>query len=143
MALEGSRRRRIAVVCDSSVPLDAARSHGLLLPDAVVSLPILIEGERLDGRLSQAELGAQVAMAQASRLRVSTSRPTPEAFSTAFRDLEAQGYAGIVVVVISGRISEQHDVLTWTLACSWSGPTAPGLRILTPSGFSTSWMSWI
>lgn len=105
MALEGSRRRRIAVVCDSSVPLDAARSHGLLLPDAVVSLPILIEGERLDGRLSQAELGAQVAMAQASRLRVSTSRPTPEAFSTAFRDLEAQGYAGIVVVVISGRIS--------------------------------------
>ena len=75
----------------------------------MVSLPILVEDERLDDRMDSEALAAQIATAQAARLRVSTSRPSLGAFADVFEGCRARGFEAVVIVTLSGALSGTAD----------------------------------
>jgi DegV family protein with EDD domain len=126
---------RVGVVADSTVSAESAALHGLLSADRTVSLPILIEGERLDDRLPLDALTSQVAMAQASRLAVATSRPSVSSFRAAYEDLAAEGCTAIVVVVISAQLSGTHES---ALAAAHDAPVPVTVLDARASGWAMS-----
>lgn len=92
-------------MADASAAAPAAARHGLKTADAVIALPILVEEERLDDRMDPEALAAQIATAQAARLRVTTSRPSRRAFAEAFQQCRARGFEAVVTVTLSGALS--------------------------------------
>lgn len=97
---------RVAVVTDStaSVAPDQAAAAGI----EIVALQVVLDG------VSSAEGGPgatapDVAAALRAGRVVTTSRPTPEAFASAYRDLAARGASAAVSVHLSRRISGTYD----------------------------------
>jgi len=96
----------VAVVTDSTayLPVDLADAHAI----TVVPLVVVINGV-------EAREGVDVtpaAVAQALRERrgeVTTSRPSPEEFATAYRHLLSAGADGVVSVHLSGKLSGTHE----------------------------------
>jgi len=96
---------RVAVVTDSTaaLPASALDKHDV----TVVPLQVV-----LGGRVGAegVEVGpADVAAALAQRTPVSTSRPSPQAFATAYADLVSSGASAIVSVHISAGLSGTVD----------------------------------
>ena len=90
----------VAVVTDSTSslsPEQAARAGITVIPLQVV----LDDASRVEGEVAATE----VARALTGGQRLSTSRPTPDAFATTYAALAAEGYAAVVSVHLSSRIS--------------------------------------
>lgn len=90
----------MAVVTDSTASLDpqVAMRAGV----SVISLQVVVDGT------SRPELEvppAEVARALRSGRRVTTSRPSPEAFGTLYADLAAAGCTAVVAVHLSAKMS--------------------------------------
>ncbi len=107
------RRGRIAVVTDSScsLPTDAEgqiRMGQLGANITSVPIPVMIETAQHDAQIyagASSELDRDLALAVAQGTPVRTSRPSPGRLAEAYRILADQGYAGIVSVHLSGRLS--------------------------------------
>jgi DegV family protein with EDD domain len=93
----------VAVVTDSTadLPAEACAAYGI----TVVPLTVVVNGvERLDAT------SADVAEALAARRgTVSTSRPTPESFASAYRQLLDDGADSVVSVHLSAALSGTYD----------------------------------
>jgi DegV family protein with EDD domain len=93
---------RVAVVTDNSagIPLDLAVELGI----EVVPVDVIVGGETLP-------LGASMDIAQLmlEGKKVTTSRPTPEAFDQVFQALAARGYDQILVTTLSAKLSGTFD----------------------------------
>ncbi len=93
---------RVAVVTDSSagIPLDLAVELGI----EVVPVDVIVGGETLP-------LGASMDIAQLmlEGKKVTTSRPTPEAFDQVFQALAVRGYDQILVTTLSAKLSGTFD----------------------------------
>jgi DegV family protein with EDD domain len=96
----------VAVVTDSTAYLPAELNGTYDL--TVVPLTVVINGaEGLEGLQIQP---AEVARAlNARRSAVSTSRPSPSQFATAYRDLLAAGADGVVSVHLSAKLSGTYE----------------------------------
>jgi DegV family protein with EDD domain len=107
----------VAVVTDSTAYLPAELSGTYDL--TVVPLTVVINGhEGLEGLEIKP---TQVAQALGGRrFAVSTSRPAPEQFVTAYRELLAAGADGIVSIHLSSRLSGTFDAAV--LAAAEIGP---------------------
>lgn len=107
------RRGRIAVVTDSScsLPTDAEgriRMGQVSANITSVPIPVMIETAHHDARIyagASAELDRDLALAVAQGTPVRTSRPSPGRLSEVYHRLAGQGYAGIVSVHLSGKLS--------------------------------------
>ena len=102
---------------------DSAAGITTLLPGPVpglqvVRLPVLIDGREItcgsgglepaaaaDSLADENEVLEKVAVAAAEGRRLSTSRPGPEAFAQAYRELACQGCEHVVAVHLSGQLS--------------------------------------
>ena len=93
---------RVAVVTDNSagVPLDLAVELGI----EVVPVDVIVGGETLP-------LGESMDIAQLmlEGKKVTTSRPTPEAFDQVFQALTVRGYDQILVTTLSAKLSGTFD----------------------------------
>ena len=93
---------RVAVVTDNSagVPLDLAVELGI----EVVPVDVIVGGETLP-------LGESMDIAQLmlEGKKVTTSRPTPEAFDQVFQALAVRGYDQILVTTLSAKLSGTFD----------------------------------
>ncbi|MCH9738099.1 MAG: DegV family protein [Actinomycetia bacterium] len=93
---------RVAVVTDSSagIPLDLAVELGI----EVVPVDVIVGGETLP-------LGESMDIAQLmlEGKKVTTSRPTPEAFDQVFQALAVRGYDQILVTTLSAKLSGTFD----------------------------------
>jgi DegV family protein with EDD domain len=92
----------VAVVTDSTASLDP--EEAVKAGVAVIPLQVVIDD------ISRAEAPGAVTPAIVARAlregkRVTTSRPTPEAFGTAYAELARAGYSGVVSVHLSRAIS--------------------------------------
>ena len=93
---------RVAVVTDNSagIPLDLAVELGI----EVVPVDVIVGGETLP-------LGESMDIAQLmlEGKKVTTSRPTPEAFDQVFQALAVRGYDQILVTTLSAKLSGTFD----------------------------------
>lgn len=90
----------VAVVTDSTSSLSSEQAERAGI--RVIPLQVVVDDvSRAEGEISP----AHVAAALRSGRRVSTSRPTPEAFATTFAELAAAGHSAVVAVHLSGGIS--------------------------------------
>ena len=93
---------RVAVVTDNSagIPLDLAVELGI----EVVPVDVIVGGETLP-------LGESMDIAQLmlEGKKVTTSRPTPEAFDQVFQALTVRGYDQILVTTLSAKLSGTFD----------------------------------
>jgi DegV family protein with EDD domain len=103
----------VAVVTDSTAYLPAELSGTYDL--TVVPLTVVINGrEGLEGQQIQpAEVAAALS---ARRAEVSTSRPAPSQFVSAYRRLLDAGAEGIVSVHLSAKLSGTHEAATLAAA---------------------------
>jgi DegV family protein with EDD domain len=92
---------RVAVVTDSTayLPAGVAEKYDV----TVVPLQVVLAGRV--GAEGRDVLPADVAAALAARQSVSTSRPSPQDFTTAYADAAATGATAIVSVHLSGALS--------------------------------------
>lgn len=99
-------RMPVAVVTDSTayLPAELGGTYDL----TVVPLTVVVNGaEGLEGvEITPAEVARALS---ARRVEVSTSRPSPEQFGTAYRDLLDAGADGVVSVHLSARLSGTYD----------------------------------
>ena len=96
----------LRVVTDSTAYLPAAVAEAAEL--RVVPLTVTVSGR--DGREGLDVSSADVARAlRERRVAVTTSRPAPAEFATAYRELFAAGATGIVSVHLSSRLSGTYD----------------------------------
>lgn len=97
-------RPRIAVVTDSA----AALPDEWIGPSIrSVAMPVMI-GDRIFHE-GEPDLATSLAVALAEGRTVKTSRPSPGAFESVYRDLEDAGYTGIVSLHLSGSLSGTVD----------------------------------
>jgi fatty acid kinase fatty acid binding subunit len=90
----------VAVVTDSTSSLSSEQAERAGI--RVIPLQVVVDDvSRAEGEISPAD----VAAALRSGRRVSTSRPTPEAFATTFAELAAAGHPAVVAVHLSSGIS--------------------------------------
>jgi len=93
---------RVAVVTDNSagIPLDLAVELGI----EVVPVDVIVGGETLP-------LGESMDITQLmlEGKKVTTSRPTPEAFDQVFQALAVRGYDQILVTTLSAKLSGTFD----------------------------------
>jgi DegV family protein with EDD domain len=96
----------VAVVTDSTayLPAELGGTYDL----TVVPLTVVVNGaEGLEGiEITPAEVARAL---NARRVAVSTSRPAPEQFVTAYRDLLDAGADGVVSIHLSSRLSGTYD----------------------------------
>ncbi|HET6531757.1 MAG TPA: DegV family protein [Actinoplanes sp.] len=96
----------VAVVTDSTayLPAELGGTYDL----TVVPLTVVVNGaEGLEGtEITPAEVARALS---ARRVAVSTSRPSPEQFGTAYRNLLEAGAEGIVSIHLSSRLSGTYD----------------------------------
>ena len=96
----------LRVVTDSTAYLPAAVAEAADL--RVVPLTVTVSGR--DGREGLEVSSADVARAlRERRVAVTTSRPAPTEFATAYRELFAAGATGIVSVHLSSRLSGTYE----------------------------------
>jgi DegV family protein with EDD domain len=99
-------RMPVAVVTDSTayLPAELGGSYDL----TVVPLTVVVNGvEGLEGtEITPAEVARALS---ARRVAVSTSRPSPEQFGTAYRSLLDAGAEGIVSIHLSSQLSGTYD----------------------------------
>lgn len=99
---------KVAVVTDSAAALPAAWleefSRNSLL--GVVAMPVIIGGNVFAE--DDAELESHISLALASGTAVSTSRPSPGQFDSAYKAAAAAGYEAVVSVHISCKLSGTH-----------------------------------
>ncbi|XVV14155.1 DegV family protein [Actinoplanes sp. CA-131856] len=108
----------VAVVTDSTayLPAELDGTHDL----TVVPLTVVING--VDGLEGLEIQPAEVARALGGRRsQVSTSRPAPEQFATAYKELLEAGTDGIVSVHLSAKLSGTYEAAA--LAASEVGPS--------------------
>ncbi len=101
------RRGRIAVVTDSSCGLPVELMGRVAQQLSVVPLPLMIGGQIHSG--DGADLPRELALAVASGVEVTTSRPSPGVFAEVYERLHRQGMDGIVSVHIAGPLSGTVD----------------------------------
>ncbi|GAA3694710.1 DegV family protein [Zhihengliuella alba] len=99
--------RHVAVVTDSAagLPAEWLAPHGESV--VVVPIPVLIAGEEFQEGYD--DVATRLAIALASGTPVTTSRPGPGAFATAYAALAAAGYRSVVSIHLSGRLSGTVD----------------------------------
>lgn len=111
-------RGRIAVVTDSasSLPVDRSRSTAAVgtlgAHITVVPIPVMIDHPHPAAQMypeASEELERDLALAVAQGIPVRTSRPSPGRFADAYRDLQRQGFAGIVSIHLSSKLSGTVD----------------------------------
>lgn len=97
--------RSVAIVTDSTahLPQAALAQHGI----AAVPLTVVLDGEALPDGTEEA--ARRLTQALHHRLPVTTSRPSPEMFATAYREAAAGGAEGIVSLHLSAEVSGTHD----------------------------------
>lgn len=119
-------RGRIAVVTDaaSALPLSpGTRRPALGVLGAqieMVPIPVMIDQHRADPHRGDAqiypqdsaELSRDLPLALAQGLPVRTSRPSPGLLAETYRRLQAAGFAGVVSVHLSGKLSGTVDAAT-------------------------------
>lgn len=100
---------RVAVVTDSSCSLPSgwAGSEHVAALVRIVSMPVMI-GEQIYGEGTDKMIGA-LALALAQGQDVRTSRPAPGQFEAVYAELAAAGYAAVVSVHLSGKLSGTVD----------------------------------
>lgn len=100
---------RVAVVTDSSCSLPAgwAASERISALVRVVSMPVMI-GDQIYGEGTDKMIGA-LALALAQGQDVRTSRPAPGQFEAVYAELAAAGYAAVVSIHLSGKLSGTVD----------------------------------
>lgn len=103
------RKGRIAVVTDSSssLPVDRGTQEVLLGPVGtnIISVPIpVMIGDQIYPETSP-DLDRDLPMALAVGSPVRTSRPSPGRLMQAYQALQAQGYAGVVSIHLSAKLS--------------------------------------
>lgn len=102
------RRGRIAVVTDSSCSLPVDRLGQLGMNITSVPIPVMVETAQHDAQIyseESEELDRDLPLAVAQGTPVRTSRPSPGRLAEAYREIAAQGYAGIVSIHLSGKLS--------------------------------------
>jgi DegV family protein with EDD domain len=97
---------QVAVVTDSTASLPPGAADGL--PLVQVPLQVVIDG-RSQPEAPDAATRRQIADALRRRCAMSTSKPSPETFETAYRDLLDNGTQQIVSVHLSAAISGTYD----------------------------------
>ncbi|WP_343991696.1 DegV family protein [Nocardioides dubius] len=99
--------RRIAVVTDSpaSVPDDVAAEHGIV----VVPLQVIVGATSYDEGVDEGASPEMVAQALREFTPVSTSRPSPTRMAEVYASLAEQGYAEVVAVHLSSKMSGTYD----------------------------------
>lgn len=110
-AVTGRRRRRgrIAVVTDSSCSLPAGSLGPLDDGLVCVPIPVMIGDQIYPEATDSQELHRDLQLAVAQGTSVCTSRPSPGRFAEVYRRLEAQGWAGVVSVHLSSKLSGTVD----------------------------------
>lgn len=100
---------RVAVVTDSSCSLPSGWAGSDRVADLVrvVSMPVMI-GDQIYGEGTDKMIGA-LALALAQGQDVRTSRPAPGQFEAVYAELAAAGYAAVVSVHLSGKLSGTVD----------------------------------
>ena len=100
---------RVAVVTDSScsLPTGWAGSERVGALVRIVSMPVMI-GDQIYGEGTDKMIGA-LALALAQGQDVRTSRPAPGQFEAVYAELADAGYAAVVSVHLSGKLSGTVD----------------------------------
>lgn len=115
----------VAVVTDSTCSLSPRQVERADL--RVIPLQVVLDGlSRPEGQVGAAEVAAAL---RAGR-RVSTSRPSPEAFVRTYADLAAAGYAAVVSVHLSGRVSGTAEAAAGAAALAPLPVTVVDTRVL-------------
>jgi DegV family protein with EDD domain len=96
----------VAMVTDSTASLTSHQADCAGI--AVVALQVILDG-RSTAEGEPGATGADVAEALRAGRRVTTSRPTPEAFGQIYRELAERGASAAVSVHLSGKISGTYD----------------------------------
>lgn len=124
VALSGRRpalrkaRGRIAVVTDagSALPVDPAdrKVHLGVLGEhlEVVPIPVMVDSDAQHGQMYpefSPELARDLPLALAQGLPVRTSRPSPGRIAETYQDLHRRGFAGVVSVHLSSKLSGTVD----------------------------------
>lgn len=110
-------RGRVAVVTDSAsaLPLSPQGAPALgVLGDhiAVVPIPVMIDYPHRTAQMypqASAELDRDLPLAVAQGTAVRTSRPSPGRLNETYRQLQGRGFAGIVSVHLSSKLSGTAD----------------------------------
>lgn len=110
-------RGRIAVLTDSAsaLPLtpEGTPDLGVLGEQlTVVPIPVMIDYPHNAAQIypeASAELDRDLPLAMAQGIGVRTSRPSPGRLSETFRRLQSQGFAGIVAIHLSAKLSGTVD----------------------------------
>ncbi|EXF24673.1 hypothetical protein BG28_04430 [Nesterenkonia sp. AN1] len=103
------KKGRIAVVTDSScsLPVDRGTQEVLLGPVGVnvisVPIPVMIGDQIYPETSHELDRDLPLALAQGSPVR--TSRPSPGRLLESYESLRAQGYAGVVSIHLSAKLS--------------------------------------
>lgn len=103
------RRGRIAIVTDSACGLPTDLQTGELALGGMgtgiscVPIPVML-GEQMYPEAGP-ELAAQLPLALAQGAKVQTSRPSPGRLAQTYRQLQQQGYSGVVSVHLSSKLS--------------------------------------
>ncbi|TLP79415.1 DegV family protein [Nesterenkonia sphaerica] len=114
-------RGRTAVVTDAacSLPLDAATGElqlGTLAEHVrVVPIPVMIDAHPQPGQIypeSSAELARDLPIALAQGLPVRTSRPSPGRLAETYQQLHRDGFAAVVSIHLSAKLSGTVDAAT-------------------------------
>lgn len=110
-SVTGRRRRRgrIAVVTDSSCALPVGRMGALDDGLVCVQIPVMIGEQIYPETVGSTELTRDLQLAVAQGAAVRTSRPSPGRLAEVYRELEVQGWAGVVSVHLSGELSGTAD----------------------------------
>lgn len=112
------RRGRIAIVTDSACALPVNRATGELelgvLGSSIecVPIPVMIDHPHHAAQIypeASPELDRDLPLAVAAGTPVRTSRPSPGRLAAAYRRLQKRGYAGIVSVHLSAKLSGTYD----------------------------------
>lgn len=104
LGLRPPRRDRTAIVTDSAASLPPALlAHPLAAGIRQVALPVMV-GEQIHTEGSD-DLSLELPLALAAGTPVKTSRPAPGAFRAVYAELAQAGYARVVSVHMSGRLS--------------------------------------
>lgn len=110
-AVTGRRRRRgrVAVVTDSSCALPVGRMGPLDDGLVCVQIPVMIGEQIYPESAASQELTRDLQLAVAQGTAVRTSRPSPGRLAEVYRELETQGWGGIVSVHLSAELSGTVD----------------------------------
>ncbi|WP_269928170.1 DegV family protein [Kocuria massiliensis] len=110
MTTESSPRPTVAVVTDSATGLSRAMAESLSVGGGFVRVPLpLMVGDQIFTEIDDPGVNEKLVVASAEGRRMTTSRPSPGAFATAYESLAKEGYEHIVSVHLSSELSGTVD----------------------------------